>query len=132
MKRDDDDDDQNNSEDCCPENAIDLPPVSLHMNINRTRQRTITSYSEMYDVENSGSNTSDHHEGNGKWGDAPEKNNELECDEYILYVQRNARMTFAGIIEKKLLNEDYLQKLVRRDIRLLENEISLNNSFIFF
>jgi len=129
MNRDDDDNDENSCDDCCPENAIDLPPVSLHMNINRTRQRTITNYSEMYDVENS-SNSNDHPEANPKWGDTPDKNDELECDEYVLYVQRNARMTFAGIIENNLLTEEYLQKLVRKDILLFKDYHK--KTFIFF
>ncbi len=115
MQHDDDDD---SCDECRPENVICLPPVALGTTF-RARQRTITSYCDMIDTEYN--NINDHHEGHGKWGDTPEKNDEAERDELILYVQRNSRMIFAGIIEENLLSEEYLQNLVRKDIRLVKD-----------
>lgn len=106
------DDDIDSCGECCDEDAICLPPVSLHTNFQRTRQRTITSYSDLNDTENN----NEQHEGHIKWGDTPDKNDEIECDEFVLYVQKNSRMAFVGILEKNLLSEDYLHKLVRRNI----------------
>jgi hypothetical protein len=120
MQYDEDDDDIDSCDGCCEENAICLPPVSLHTNFQRTTRRsTITNHNDIYDNENNNSN--DHHEGHIKWGDIPEKNDEIERDELVLYVQRNARMLFAGIIDKNLLTEEYLQKLVRKDIILINS-----------
>ncbi|CAF3333671.1 unnamed protein product [Rotaria sp. Silwood1] len=94
--------------DCTQEDIICLPPMSSFSNFHRTRQRTISNSLDFNDVEH---NDSDHYERHAKWGDIPEKNDETEHDEVILYVQRNSRMTFAGIMEKNLLSEEYLQKL---------------------
>jgi hypothetical protein len=97
-----------------PEDLIILPPKDLRTSYQGTRRRTITNTSDMYDTEYK--YTIDPYEGSTKWGDVPEKNDENERDEFFLYVQRNSRMIFAGIIEKRLLNEEYLQKLVRKTI----------------
>ncbi len=47
------------------------------------------------------------------WKNIPDKNTEHERDQLVLYVQRNSRMMFAGILEQGLLTNDYLTKLVR-------------------
>jgi len=101
--------------DCREEDIICLPPMSSFSNIYRGRQKTITSHSDLNDVEYSGG---EHQEGHVKWGDIPEKNDEVELDEFVLYIQRNSRMLFAGIMEKSLLSQEYLQKMVRREINL--------------
>lgn len=92
------------------DDIIYLPPKSSFSNFHRTRQRTTTNHFELNDTEKSGS---DHHENSIKWGFVPEKNDENERDELILYVQRNSRMLFAGIFEKHLITDAFLQKLVR-------------------
>jgi hypothetical protein len=33
----------------------------------------------------------------------------------LLYVQRNSRMTFAGLMDKNSLSEESIQKLVRKE-----------------
>jgi hypothetical protein len=80
------------------------------------RRKTITSYTELYDGDHS---SSDHNDGQPKWGDAPDKNDEAEREELLLYVQRNSRMTFAGIMPKNLLSAEHIQKLVREKKRIL-------------
>ena len=47
------------------------------------------------------------------WTNIPDKNNEQERDELVLYVQKNSRMMFAGTIDQSLLTDEYLKKLVR-------------------
>ena len=103
----------NYESDCREEDIICLPPMSLFSNFYRTRKRTITSYSDFNDTEYS---SDEHKEEYAKWGDVPEKNDEAERDEFVLYIQRNSRMLFAGIMEKSLLSEEYLQKLVRSKV----------------
>jgi hypothetical protein len=88
-----------------------LPPKDLRSSYQQIRRRTITNAPDIYDTGHM--YTTDQHDGSVKWGDVPEKNDEVERDEFLLYIQRNSRMIFAGIIEKRLLNEEYLQKLVR-------------------
>jgi hypothetical protein len=87
--------------------AISLPPMPLNSNSHRSRTRTVTNGFDMNYGEGSGS------EGHARWGDTPFKNVENERDEFVLYVQRNSRMMFSGIIEKNMLSDEYLQKLVR-------------------
>ncbi|CAF4088191.1 unnamed protein product [Adineta steineri] len=93
---------------CREEDMICLPPMSLFSNYYRGRQRTLTSHSDLDDPEY---NNNRNQEGHAKWGDVPSQNDEIERDEYILYIQRNSRMLFAGIIEKNLITEKYLQNL---------------------
>ena len=47
------------------------------------------------------------------WTNISDKNIEHERDELVLYVQNNSRVTFAGVIQQSLLNDEYLKKLVR-------------------
>ncbi|CAF3651610.1 unnamed protein product [Rotaria sordida] len=101
-----DNDDYEN--DFSQEDIICLPLMSSISNFHRTRQRTHSNPFDFNDVEH---NDSDHCERHAKWDDVSEKNDETERDELVLYVQRNSRMMFAGIIEKHLLSEEYLQKL---------------------
>ena len=56
---------------------------------------------------------SDRHDAHVSWTDIPDKNNEEERDELVLYVQRNSRMLFAGLVPLHVLTDDYLKKLVR-------------------
>ncbi|CAF0777970.1 unnamed protein product [Adineta ricciae] len=93
---------------CCEDDMICLPPMVLSSHFHRPRQRTLTSYSDLNDGEY---NAMEHQEGHASWGDVPEKNDEIERDELVLYIQRNSRMLFAGILEKDRLNEEYLRKL---------------------
>jgi hypothetical protein len=110
----DDDDDLDSCGDCCPENAIFIPRQSILTSFHRTRRRTITNYPDGNDAEFNSSN--DNPDGNAKWGDVSETNDEMERDELVLYIQQNSRMIFIGIIEKHLLSEEYLQKLVSKVI----------------
>ncbi len=75
--------------------------------LSRERTKTITS--------DAGSDGPEHlrNEIQISWKNIPEKNTEHERDQLVLYVQRNSRMTFVGIIEQSLLTDDYLNKLVR-------------------
>jgi hypothetical protein len=81
-------------------------------NFYRPRRKTLTNDMEL---NHHSRTTTDHLDENSKWGDTPELNNEIEREELILYVQRNSRMTFAGIIEKSSTHEDDLQKLVSQN-----------------
>ncbi|CAF3371861.1 unnamed protein product [Rotaria socialis] len=128
--------------DCSTEDIICLPPKSSSFSkFPRTRQRTLTNHLNCTHIENS---DSDQHERYVKWGDVAEKNDEAERDELILYVQRNSRMTFAGIIEHQSLSEEYLQKLwylmvtemadMDRDIQIIPaaGVINKNNTDVKF
>ncbi|CAF2716999.1 unnamed protein product [Rotaria sp. Silwood2] len=127
--------------DCNQDDIICLPPMSSFSNFHRTRQRTISNPLDFNDVEHS---DNDRYERHAKWEDIPEKNDEIERNELVLYVQRNSRMTFAGIIEKHLLSEEYLQKLwclmvtemadMDREIQVIPTagEISKHNTDIKF
>ena len=50
----------------------------------------------------------------------------------FLYVQRNARMTFVGIIEEHLLTEEHMEKLVRKDLPHNSTKTNLFSFFCFF
>lgn len=54
----------------------------------------------------------DHQDIKISWTNIPDHNNEPERDELVLYVQQNSRMVFAGVVEKSLLTDDYLEALV--------------------
>ncbi|CAF1041019.1 unnamed protein product [Adineta ricciae] len=45
------------------------------------------------------------------WTNIPDRNDEPERHELVLYVQRNSRMAFAGIMERRLLTDDHLKTL---------------------
>ena len=51
------------------------------------------------------------------WTDIPDTNKEQERKGFVLYLQRNSRMTVAGVIDELLLNDEYLKKLVRRSAK---------------
>ncbi len=72
---------------------------------SRDRSRTITSSPDIH--------RTDRNEVRVSWTNIPDKNNEHERDELVLYVQKNSRMMFAGTIEQSLLTDEYLKKLVR-------------------
>ena len=76
-----------------------LPPVTFPSNANRGRTRTVTD--------------GDRHNGRVIWGDIAERNDELEREEVVLYIQRNSRMMLAGIIKQSPLSAEYLRTLVR-------------------
>lgn len=82
--------------------------------IHRTsseRTSTVTSSSPSVNIPEFHKN--DRHEIRVSWTNIPDKNNEHERDELVLYVQRNSRMVFAGVIEYSVLTDEYLKKLVR-------------------
>ncbi|CAF3925435.1 unnamed protein product [Adineta steineri] len=54
---------------------------------------------------------SDRQEVKVSWSNIPDKNNENERDELVLYVQRNSRMVFAGVMEQSSLSDEYLKTL---------------------
>lgn len=60
------------------------------------------------------------------WKNIPEKNIEEERKEYVLYVQRNSRSIFAGILDPTMIKNDLLNNLVKQN----ENS-SISNSFFF-
>ncbi|UJR26102.1 hypothetical protein I4U23_007448 [Adineta vaga] len=93
---------------CREEDIICLPPMAIFSHFHRPRQRTLTSHSDFNDSEHK---INEHQEGHASWGDVPNKNDEIERDELVLYIQRNSRMLFAGILAKNLLTEEYLQNL---------------------
>jgi hypothetical protein len=49
------------------------------------------------------------------WTDIPEINNEQQRHDYIVYIQRNSRMIFAGIIDETRLNDEYLKEIVGQE-----------------
>jgi hypothetical protein len=80
--------------------------------IHRTlhpRTTTVTSNSDSNKIEFV---KSDRQDLKVSWTNIPERNYEQERDELVLYVQRNSRMVFAGIMEKTLLTDEYLKALV--------------------
>ena len=105
--------DSDSCTDYAPEDLIILPPKEIRSSFQPIRRKTITNGS---DIPDGGfTHTTDQHEGPEKWGDVPEKNDEPERDEFVLYIQRNARMIFAGIVEESSLNDEFLQELVSID-----------------
>ncbi|CAF1269692.1 unnamed protein product [Rotaria sordida] len=54
---------------------------------------------------------SDRHELRVSWANISDKNIEHERDELVLYVQKNSRMMFVGVIQQSLLNDEYLKNL---------------------
>ncbi|UJR22851.1 hypothetical protein I4U23_025880 [Adineta vaga] len=72
------------------------------------RTATVTSNSDAKKVDFL---KSDRHEMLVSWTNIPDRNNEQERDELVLYVQRNSRMAFAGVMEQKLLTDEYLKTL---------------------
>lgn len=90
----------------CPENTIRMSEPTVQTNFYRQRRKTLTN-----DVEHAPTVSND---SPTKAGDVPEQNDEVERDELVLYVQKNSRITFTGVIEKSLVTDEYLQKLVRQ------------------
>jgi hypothetical protein len=91
--------------------------------IHRTlSNRTATVTSNNPDLNLPEFHKSDRHEIRVSWINIPDRNKEHERDELVLYVQRNSRMVFAGVIEQSLLSDEYLKKLVR----ILLTNISLS------
>jgi hypothetical protein len=82
----------------------------------RDRTTTVTSHGNSHPHPPS----SDRHEVRISWTDIPDTNKEHERDSLVLYVQRNSRMMFAGILEQSLLSDEYLRKLVRIKIKSIE------------
>ena len=76
------------------------------------RQRTDT-FTNKADFNLSNLLRSDRHDAHVSWTDIPDKNNEQEREELVLYLQRNSRMVFGGLIPLHVLTDEYLKKLVR-------------------
>ena len=99
-----------NESDWSEEDIVSLPPIPLFSSFRQQKEGTITNYGDFNSVEHNSNSCPEWH---AKWENTPEKNDETERDELILYVQRNSRMTFAGIIKQHSLSEEYLGRLVR-------------------
>lgn len=56
------------------------------------------------------------------WKDIPDQNTEDERDHWILYVQRNSGMMFAGMVEESLITDDYIKTLVSSERKTNEKE----------
>jgi predicted RNA-binding protein with PUA domain len=85
----------------------------------RERSRTVTSETSSEGAEHL------RNEAQVSWKNIPEKNTEHERNQSVLYVQKNSRIIFVGIIEESLLSDDYLNKLVRSKkmrIKYLNNQ----------
>lgn len=87
----------------------------------RERSQTVTSDEDADETEYI------HNEVQVSWTNIPDKNTEVERDQFILYVQRHSKMIFIGIVERSLLNDDYLNKLVR-----FSSSFSLSHKIHFF
>jgi len=91
--------------------------------IHRTlSNRTATVTSNSPDLNLTEFHKSERNEVRVSWKNIPDRNKEHERDELVLYVQRNSRMVFAGVIEQSLLSDEYLKNLVR----ILLTNISLS------
>jgi hypothetical protein len=91
----------------CETNDDDLEEYPI---TRRDRTRTITSNPDSTTVELP---KNDRHEARISWTNIPDQNIEYERDELVLYVQRNSRMMFAGVIDQSLFTDEYLKKLVK-------------------
>ena len=90
----------------------DVENIEEFQIIHRTfHQRTVTMTSNS-DAKKVEFLKPDRREVKVSWTNIPERNQEQERDELVLYVQRNSRMVFAGVMEKSLLTDDYLKTLV--------------------
>ena len=97
--------------DCQPSDILVLPRISRPEHPT-ARRRTLTN--DMINELQIQTNRNDEQfDPSTSWNNIPEKNNELEREEFILYIQRNSGMTFAGLIKRRVLSETYLKKLVR-------------------
>lgn len=104
--------------DCQPEDVFLLPKIS-RPDFPSMRRRTLTNAAA--DLTTSNNRHSDSDDPSKAWQNIPEKNNECEREEFVLYVQRNARITFAGLIRRRVLSDAYLQDLVCTAHRLLSS-----------
>jgi hypothetical protein len=93
--------------DTCESNDDDLEEYPI---TRRDRTRTITSNPDSITAELP---KNDRHEARISWTNIPDQNIEYERDELVLYVQRNSRMMFAGVIDQSLFTDEYLKKLVK-------------------
>lgn len=103
----DDNDDEDDDDENTPE---EIPVISRQFSQSiRDRTATVTSNPDLYI---SRFMASDRHDLQVSWKNISDKNKELERDELVLYVQKNSRMMFAGVIHPSLLTEEYLKTLV--------------------
>lgn len=100
--------------DCQPSDILVLPKT-IRPDYSQTRRRTITS-DTLNEPETQTNVNDEQFDPPMTWENIPETNNELEREEFILYIQRNARLTFAGLIKRRILSDTYLKELVIRSL----------------
>lgn len=94
---------------CQPDDILLLPKI-IRPDYPPLRRRTLTNGAGEWTTQNN--NHSDPDDPSTAWQNIPEKNNECEREEFVLYIQRNSRLTFAGLIKRRVLSDVYLKNLV--------------------
>ena len=79
----------------------DFPSISSDSNIDRRRHSSSLKFQNSIKLDQK------------TLRNIPETNNEEEHELFVLYIQRNSRMSFIAIIQQEILSAEYLNNLVK-------------------